>query len=98
MRTVLPINTMAIAMGLHTRCGNEDTLWGPRKGEKITTVQAIEQLVRISTELGRKVADSKEAREIYKLDEYYESADEALAKLGFPPNRKPGQVGFTFHA
>ena len=28
MRNVLPVNTMAIAMGLHPRCGNEDTLWG----------------------------------------------------------------------
>ena len=34
MRNVLPINTMAIAMGLHPRCGNEDTLWG-RSGEKL---------------------------------------------------------------
>ena len=39
MRSVLPVNTMAIAMGLHTRCGNEDTLWG-RKGEKMTSVAA----------------------------------------------------------
>jgi uncharacterized protein (DUF849 family) len=30
MRATLPINTMAIAMGLHVRCGIEDTLWGPR--------------------------------------------------------------------
>jgi uncharacterized protein (DUF849 family) len=98
MRNVLPINAMAIAMGLHTRCGNEDTLWGPQKGVKITTVQAIEQLVRIANELGRKVADGKEARDIYKIGEYYNSADEALAKLGFAPTRKPGQVGFTFHS
>ena len=97
MRAVLPINTMAIAMGLHTRCGNEDTLWG-RKGEKATSVRQVEQLVRIASELGRSIADGKEARDIYKIGEYYDSADEALAKLGFAPNRKPGQVGFTFHA
>ncbi|MFC7761678.1 3-keto-5-aminohexanoate cleavage protein [Catellatospora bangladeshensis] len=97
MRNVLPINTMAIAMGLHTRCGNEDNLWA-RKGEKQTSVQAIEQLVRIAGELGRGVADGKEARDIYKIGEYWDTADEALAKLGFAPNRKPGQVGFTFHA
>ena len=30
MRSVLPVNTMAIAMGLHTALGNEDTLWGRR--------------------------------------------------------------------
>ena len=97
MRSVLPINTMAIAMGLHTRCGNEDNLWG-RKGEKITSVQQVEQLVRIADELGREVADGKEARDIYRIGEYYDSADETLAKLGFAPNRKPGQLGFTFHA
>ncbi|GAB1640701.1 3-keto-5-aminohexanoate cleavage protein [Krasilnikovia sp. MM14-A1259] len=97
MRAVLPINTMAIAMGLHTRCGNEDNLWG-LKGQKMTSVRQIESLVRIAGELGRKVADGKEARDIYKIGEYWDSADEALAKLGFAPNRKPGQLGFTFHA
>jgi uncharacterized protein (DUF849 family) len=96
-RNVLPINTMAIAMGLHPRCGTEDGLWGRRR-EKITSVQAVEQLVRVAGELDRKVATGKEAREVYKLDEYWSSADEALARLGFAPNRKPGQVGFTFHA
>ncbi|MBW6439136.1 3-keto-5-aminohexanoate cleavage protein [Actinoplanes hulinensis] len=97
MRAVLPINTMGIAMGLHTRCGNEDNLWYGL-GEKMTSVHQVEQLVRIAGELGRKVADGKEARDIYKIGEYWDSADEALAKLGYPPNRKPGQLGFTFHA
>lgn len=97
MRNVLPVNTMAIAMGLHTRCGNEDNLWS-KKGEKITTARSIEQLVRIAGELGRAVATGKEARDIYKLDEHYTSAEETIAKIGFPPGRKPGQVGFTFHA
>ena len=54
--------------------------------------------MRIAKELDRDVATGKEAREIYKLDEHWGSADEALAKLGYAPNRKPGQVGFTFHA
>ncbi|MEV0033400.1 3-keto-5-aminohexanoate cleavage protein [Nocardia sp. NPDC050793] len=97
MRSCLPINTMAIAMGLHARCGNEDTLWG-RVGQKMTSVQQVEQLVRIAGELGREVATGKEAREIYRLDERYADADETLAKVGFAPNRKPGQVGFTHHA
>jgi uncharacterized protein (DUF849 family) len=96
-RNVLPVNTMAVAMGLHPRCGTEDTLWGRRR-EKLRSVEAVEQIVRIAGELDRKVATAKEAREIYKLDEHWDSADEALAKLGFAPNRKPGQVGFTFHA
>ena len=97
MRSVLPVNTMAIAMGLHPRCGNEDTLWS-RKGQKITSVQQVEQLVRIAKELGREVADGKEARDIYRIGETYSSADETLAKLGWAPNRKPGQLGFTFHS
>ena len=97
MRNVLPINTMAIALGLHTRCGNEDTLWG-RLGEKCTSADAVRQLVRIASELGREVATGKEAREIYRLDEYWGSADEALAKLGYPPNRRPGQVGVLHRA
>ncbi|RKT86965.1 Uncharacterized conserved protein, DUF849 family [Saccharopolyspora antimicrobica] len=97
MRSVLPVNAMAIAMGLHVRCGNEDTIWG-RKGEKKTSVQQIEQLVRIAGELGREVATGKEAREIYRIGETYADAEETLAKVGFAPNRKPGQVGFTHHA
>ncbi|WFR72186.1 3-keto-5-aminohexanoate cleavage protein [Prescottella defluvii] len=97
MRSVLPVNAMGIAMGLHTRCGNEDTLWG-RKGEKMTSVDQVKQLVRIANELGREVATGKEAREIYKIGESYRDADETLAKLGYAPNRRPGQVGFTGHA
>jgi uncharacterized protein (DUF849 family) len=97
MRSVLPVNTMAIAMGLHARCGNEDTIWS-RPRERFTSVQQIEQLVRVAGELGREVATAKDAREIYKIGETYGSVDETLAKLGYAPNRKPGQVGFTFHA
>lgn len=97
MRSVLPVNAMAIAMGLHTRCGNEDTIWG-RKGEKFTSVQQIQQLVRIAGELGREVATAKDAREIYKIGTTYAGADETLARLGYAPNRRPGQVGFTHHA
>ncbi|AHH99024.1 3-keto-5-aminohexanoate cleavage protein [Kutzneria albida] len=97
MRSVLPINTMAIAMGLHARCGNEDTLWG-KKGQKMTSVQQVEQLVRIAGELGREVATGKEAFGIYKIGQRYADADETLAKVGFAPNRRPGQVGFTHHA
>lgn len=97
MRSVLPVNTLAIAMGLHTRCGNEDTIWR-RKGEKISSVEQVRQLVRISNELGREVATGKEARDIYRIGEQYTSVDETLAKLGYAPNRQPGQLGFTQHA
>ncbi|MEB3067572.1 3-keto-5-aminohexanoate cleavage protein [[Mycobacterium] vasticus] len=97
MRSVLPVNTMAIALGLHPRCGNEDTIWG-RKGEKFTSVQQIQQLVRVAGELGREVATGKEARDIYKIGTVYADANETLARLGYAPNRQPGQVGFTQHA
>ena len=50
------------------------------------------------TSSGAPSPTGKEAREIYKLDEYWGSADEALAKLGYPPNRRPGQVGFLHHS
>ena len=87
MRNVLPINTIAIALGMHTRCGNEDTLYGNR-GQKITSVEQIEQLVRIANELGRDVATAQEAREIYRVGVQYNSVDETLAKLGMAPNRE----------
>ena len=96
-RNVLPINAMAIAMGLHTRCGNEDTLWG-RKGEHATSVQQIEQIVRIAGELGRDVAEAKDARDLYRIGTWYDDVDDTLARLGLPPNRKPGQLGFLMHA
>lgn len=94
MRSVLPVNTMAIAMGLHARCGNEDTLWG-RKGQKIGSVDQIKQLVRVANELGREVATGKEARDIYGIGTTYSNADETLARLGYAPNRQVGQTGFT---
>lgn len=92
MGNTLPINTMAIAMGLHARCGVEDTLWGPRGGY-MTSAQQVEQVVRIARELGREIASGKEARRIYKIGEYYGSVEETLARLGLPPNRKPGERG-----
>jgi uncharacterized protein (DUF849 family) len=92
MRTCLPLNTMAVAMGLHVRCGIEDNLWG-RKGERLSSVGQIEQIVRISRELYREVASGEEARRILKLGEQYNSVDETLAKVGWPPNREPGQRG-----
>ena len=48
------------------------------------------QLVRISREFGREIANGKEARQIYRIGEFYQDADETLAKNGFAPNRKPG--------
>ena len=70
---------------------------GPQGREDDLRAQ-VQQLVRIAGELGREVATGKEAREIYRLDEHYASAEETLAKLGYAPNRRPGQRGFTQHA
>jgi hypothetical protein len=98
MLNVLPLNMMAIAMGLHVRCGIGDNIWTQRRDRKMGTVEQIEQLVRISREFGRDVANGKEAREIYKIGTFYKDADETLAKNGFAPNRKPGQIGFLQHA
>ena len=89
MRHVLPVNVMAMCMGMHTRCGIEDTLYD-QHGAKMTSVQQIEQLVRVARELGREVATGKEAREIYQIGVQYNSVDETLAKLGMAPNREPG--------
>ena len=98
MLNVLPINMMAISMGLHVRCGIEDNIWQQDRKAKMGTVKQIEQLVRISREFGREIADGKEARRIYKIGEFYSNADETLAKNGFAPNRKAGQRGFLMHA
>lgn len=92
MRSILPMCTMAIALGQHVRVGIEDNLWG-RKGERATTVQQIEKMVRIAHELGREVADGDEARAIYRIGEAWTGPEETLARLGLPPNRAAGQVG-----
>ena len=92
-RTVAPYAAMAIALGIHIRVGIEDNLCR-RKGERMTSVQQVEQVVRIAKELGRKVASGDEARQMLKIGTWYNSPDEALAALGLPPNRKGGQLGF----
>ena len=98
MSTQIPVNVMAIALGVHVRVGIEDTIWLPDHSRKMTSVEQIEQMVRISKELGRPVASAKEARRIYRIGTFYKDADETLAKNGFAPNRKAGQKGFLLHA
>jgi uncharacterized protein (DUF849 family) len=92
-RTVAPYAAMAVALGIHIRVGIEDNMWS-RKGVRMTSVQQVEQVVRIAKELGRKVATADEARQILKIGTWYSSPDETLANLGLPPNRKDGQLGF----
>ncbi|UTW03075.1 3-keto-5-aminohexanoate cleavage protein [Amphritea atlantica] len=90
MKNVLPINTMAMALGLHPRCGIEDTLID-QHGNRMTSVEQIKQLVRMAHELGREVANGQEAREIYRINTWYNSVDETLAANGLTPNRLPGE-------
>ncbi|MGN6595446.1 3-keto-5-aminohexanoate cleavage protein [Sphingopyxis terrae] len=96
MRNVLPFNTIAIALGLHVRVGIEDNLWG-RKGERMSSVRQVEQMVRIANELGRHVASGLDARRIYQIGTWYQSADETLRRLGLPPNRERHQRGVPLH-
>ena len=88
MRHVYPLNAMGIAMGFHVRVGQEDNLYG-RRGERATSVQQIEKMVRLSEELYRPVATGDQAREIYRLGTVYSSIDETLERNGWLPNRKP---------
>ncbi len=92
MRNVLPLNTMAIAMGLHVRVGIEDNLWG-RKGERLSSVAQVEQVTRIARELYRDVATGEQARTLYQIGQHYADADETLARLGYAPNRRAGERG-----
>jgi len=98
MRNVLPINTMAIAMGLHVRCGIEDNIWAQDRKSKMGTVAQIEQLVRISREVGRPIATGKEAKKICKIGVFYDSIEETLEKNGFSPNRKASARASALHA
>ena len=94
VRNVLPVNMMAISMGLHVRCGTEDVLWNQRRTQKQSTVKQIEQLVRISEEFGRDIATAAQAREISKIGVFYDSVEESLAANGFAPNRPGATQGF----
>lgn len=94
MLNTLPVNLMGMAMGLHVRCGIEDNIWTQDRSRKMTSVEQIEQLVRIANEIGRPVANGKEAREILKIGVFYDTVEETLAANGFAPNPKSGQQGF----
>jgi len=93
-RLVWPISTMCIALGQHVRAGIEDNLWGPLKGQRFTTVQMVDKMVRIAGELGRPIASAEETKQILKLGEWYDTPELTLFNLGLPPNREEGQRGF----
>ena len=92
MRNVLPVNMWGISMGLHVRCGIEDTLNGPDR-ERMTSVQQVEQMVKQARLLKRDIANGDEAREIYQIGQFYNNTDDTLARLGYAPNRRPGERG-----
>lgn len=94
MRNVLPINLMGMAIGLHVRCGIEDNIWNQSRTERMTTVQQIEQLVRMAREFGREVATGQDARRISKIGVFYNTVEETLAANGFAPNRNGANQGF----
>ncbi|MDM0026118.1 3-keto-5-aminohexanoate cleavage protein [Variovorax saccharolyticus] len=91
-RNVVPMNTMAIALGMHVRVGIEDTLFGP-DGQRATSVQQIEKMVRIARELNREVATGSDAHRIYQTGTFWDDAAQTLSRLGMVPNRKPEQRG-----
>ncbi len=88
MLNTLPVNMMGIAMGLHVRCGIEDNLWTQDRKGRMTTVRQVEQLVRVSREFGRNIANGSEARRLCRIGEFYKGVDETLAANGFAPNRR----------
>ena len=94
MRNTLPINMMGLVMGLHVRCGIEDNIWNQSRTARMTTVEQIEQLVRVAREFGRPVATAQQAREICKIGVFYDSVEETLAANGFSPNRNGANQGF----
>ena len=84
-------------MGLHVRCGNEDNLWTQDRSSKMSSVEQVEQLVRISREFGREIATGKEASaSIGSASSTKRRRDPG--QNGFAPNRQPGQKGFLHHA
>ena len=92
-RNVVPMNTMAIALGLHVRVGIEDTLFGP-DGERASSVRQVEQMVRIARELHREVASGEDAHRIYRTGTFWSGADETLAHRAWCPTAARRSVAY----
>jgi uncharacterized protein (DUF849 family) len=93
MRGCIPMCATSVMLGIHPRVGNEDNLWRV-KGERFSSVQQVEQMAKLATTFGRKIATTEEARKIMKIGVWYNSAEETLLALGLPPNRREGEFGF----
>jgi len=63
------LGTLAILLGLHVRCGMEDTIYKwPHKDDRITkNVESYNSMVTIAKELGRRVVTSNEYRKLIGL-------------------------------
>jgi uncharacterized protein (DUF849 family) len=96
-RHTYPVSMMMIALGQHTRAGIEDNLWGPKKGVRFSTVQMIEQQVKMAELIGRPIATAEQTRAMLKIGVTYKTTEETLANLGLPPNRENGNAGFHVH-
>jgi uncharacterized protein (DUF849 family) len=93
-RLVWPISSLCMTLGQHVRVGVEENIWGARKGERLTSVEMVRKAVRMAGELARPIATGKQAREILQIGTWYDSSDEALMNIGWPPNRHEGETGF----
>ena len=58
MRVNAVAQPLAIILGQHVRVGNEDNLWNSKR-ERMTSVQQVEAVVRLSEQFGRKVATAR---------------------------------------
>ena len=79
MRSMFSLTGMAIALGAHSRCGIEENLWSPNKGERMSTVKQVEWQVQLARQLGREIATAYEARQIFKIGTWYNSVEETLS-------------------
>jgi uncharacterized protein (DUF849 family) len=93
MRGLIPMASLFMVLGLHIRVGNEDNLWAA-KGERATTVQQVEAIVRLAKQFRRPVATAEEARKLMKVGVWYNSVEETLKNLSLPPMRRDGEKGF----
>ncbi|GFE85172.1 BKACE family enzyme [Steroidobacter agaridevorans] len=96
-RHTYPVSMMMIALGQHTRAGIEDNLWGPKKGERFSTLQMIEKQVKMAELIGRPIATAAQTRAMLKIGVTYKTTEETLSNLGLPPNREDGNAGFHVH-
>ena len=70
---------MAIAMGLHVRCGIEDNLWNQARTAKMSPCSRSSSWCASRASSAATSPPARKAREIYRIGEFYDTADETLA-------------------